>query len=72
MIIISLLLGYNIGKISKDKGYLKGLTSGLILITILFLISLILHANIKLITLLYYLIIIICTTLSSMIGVNKK
>ena len=72
IILISLTLGYFIGINIKDKGYLKGLIAGSIFILILFLISIIITRNIKIYTLLYYIIIIICTTLSTMIGINKK
>ncbi len=72
IILISLTLGYFIGLNIKDKGYLKGLMAGGIFVLILFLISIIITRDIKIYTLLYYLIIITCTTLSTMIGINKK
>lgn len=72
MILLSLTLGYLTGINCKDKGYLKGLICGAIFIAIMFLISIIITRDIKIFTLLYYLIILTSTTLASMIGVNKK
>lgn len=72
MIITSLIIGYLTGLKCKDKGYLKGLIVGGIFIVFLFLISIIITRNIKIYTILYYLIIITSTTLAAMIGVNKK
>lgn len=72
MILISLTIGYLTGMKCKDKGYLKGLIVGGIFIAIMFLISIIITRDIKIYTLLYYLIILISTTLAAMIGVNKK
>lgn len=72
IILISLTIGYIIGINIKDKGYLKGLLAGGIFISILLLTSIIITRDIKIYTLLYYLIIVASTTLSTMIGINKK
>lgn len=72
MILISLTIGYLTGVKCKDKGYLKGLMAAGIFIVVIFLISIIITREIKIYTILYYLIILTSTTLAAMIGVNKK
>lgn len=72
MILISLAMGYLTGRKCKDKGYLKGLIVGGIFIATIFLISIIITREIKIYTILYYLIILTSTTLAAMIGVNKQ
>lgn len=71
IILIAFITGFLVGMQTKEKGYLKGLLTGLIMIVIMFLISLLLGSKYSLYTFVYYLIIIISTTLGSMLGVNK-
>lgn len=63
--------GYNIGKLSIKKGYLNGIILSLIIIFIFFLLNIII-SDFKWQLLIYYLIIMIITTLGSMIGMLKK
>ena len=72
-IIIFFSYGYISGKKTSKKGYKDGLIQGLILISILFLISLILfYKDLSLGTIFYYLILLITSVISGIIGKNKK
>ena len=65
------LSGFKIGKTSINKGYLKGISLGSIIIFLFFIITLI-TKSFKWYQLIYYLIILITTTLGSMIGINSN
>ena len=70
--IISLSISsYILGTNSKQKGYLEGIKLGLIIITI-FIITILLFDKLEIKSLLYYLILILISILSSMLGINKK
>ena len=72
IIIISCFIsGFKIGKSSLQKGYLKGITLGG-LISLLFFIITLFTNNFKIYQIIYYLIIIIVTTICSILGINKK
>ena len=74
LIIISMLFGgIYIGKKANKKGYLEGLKVGIIII-ILFLITNYFAYKLKINskTLLYYILLLIVTTMGSMLGINKK
>ena len=72
ILIISCFLGvFKIGKLSFQKGYLNGIILGSIIVLLFFLITLI-TKNFKLYNIIYYLIIIIVTTIGSILGINKK
>lgn len=62
---------YRLGKQSEKKGYIEGLKLGIIIILIFTTIILILD-KFTLKSLLYYLILILTSILSSMIGINRK
>ena len=65
------ITSYRLGKKSEKKGYIEGLKLGFIVIAILFIIVLLLDKfNVK--SLLYYLILLLTSVLSSMIGINRK
>ena len=65
------IASYKLGTKSKQKGYLEGIKIGLIIIGLLIIIVLLLDKlNIK--SLLYYLILLLTSILSSMIGINIK
>ena len=70
--IISIAISsYILGTKSIKKGYLEGIKLSLIIIIIFILISITFSKfNIK--SLIYYLILITTSTLSSMIGINRK
>lgn len=71
LIICCLIGGIFIGWKSSNKGYLNGIIFSSIIISI-FLISSLLLDGVKLYQIVYYLIIMITTTIGSMIGINKK
>lgn len=62
---------YKLGKISEQKGYLEGLKLGSIIILIFTLLVIILD-KFSLKSLIYYLILLLTSILSSMIGINRK
>lgn len=72
--IISIFIGgFLIGKKSTSKGWLEGIKYGFIIIALMFLISIIFFRsefNIRII--LYYLILLLTSTTSSMIGISFK
>lgn len=71
LIISCLLSGFRIGKFSNQKGYLKGLILGSIIV-LLFLFINLLTSPFKIYQIIYYLIIIIVTTVGSILGINKN
>lgn len=72
--VISLFIGgFYIGKKSLKKGFIEGLKLGLIFSIILILFNFLgLNNSFKLKYILFYLILIISSTLGSMIGINIK
>ena len=71
--IFSLALGgFIIGKNSPKNGWLEGLKIGLIFIIITFIFNLIFIHNVNLKDLIFYLLLLISSTLGSMIGINQK
>ena len=71
--IISIFIGgIIIGKKSTQKGWLEGIKQGLIIILLMLIISLILKNKFEFKNTIYYIILIISTTLGSMIGINFK
>ena len=71
LLLSCLIGGIYIGKKSSNKGYLSGIKLSLIIVFI-FLITTLIMKSFKIYNLVYYLIIIITTTIGSMIGINKK
>ena len=65
------IASYKLGTKSKQKGYLEGIKIGIIIIVIFITITL-LTDKLSIKSLLYYLILMIASILSSMIGINKK
>lgn len=72
MCILFMITGFNLGKKSEKKGYLTGLFIGAINILLILLLSLILRSlpNIK--SLLYFITLLLSSTLGGMFGINKK
>lgn len=72
MCVSFMISGYILGKKSKKRGYLTGLFIGLINIFIILILSLITRSlpNIK--SLLYFMILLLSSTLGGMFGINKK
>lgn len=70
--ILMLFVGFITGKNSNSKGYLNGLLISVISILIIVIISLILKVKLNINSLIYYIVLVVSTTLGSMIGINKK
>lgn len=62
---------YKLGQQSEKKGYIEGLKIGLMIIATLLILVLLLD-KFTLKSLLYYLILLLSSILSSMIGINRK
>ena len=68
-----LIGGFNIGKKSNKKGFIEGLKLGLLFIIIIIVFNyLAFDFSFKFKYLLFYLILIISSTLGSMIGISRK
>lgn len=65
------VFAYRLGKRSSKKGYLEGLKLGG-LVTFIFLIISLLSKSFEMKSIIYYLILILSSTLGSMIGINRK
>ena len=63
--------GYFVGKQSEKKGYLEGIKIGLVFILIIALITII-SKKFEFSALIYYLLIVISSTLGAMIGIQRK
>ena len=71
LLLSCLIGGVYVGKQSKNKGYLNGIILSSIVLVFFFLITLF-FGNFKWQILVYYLIIMLTTTIGSMIGINRK
>ena len=71
VILSTFISGIKIGQLSNNKGYIKGIILGSI-ISLIFLIINFITKNLKITNIIYYLIIIIFSTLGSIIGINKN
>lgn len=70
--VITLIFGILCGKKTSKKGYLEGIKMGSMIVLIIFLLNLIFYRTFSLYILLYYLVIIVSSTIGSMIGINLK
>jgi putative membrane protein (TIGR04086 family) len=71
--IISILVGaFIVGKSSIRKGWLEGLKYAGILIIMIAFLTLIFHLGFSTKTIIYYLIVIACSVIGSMIGISIK
>lgn len=67
------IFGLKNGKKAINKGYLAGLKVGGLFLLVLFIISLFTSKNIfSLSTFIYYLVLILASTLGGSLGINKK
>ena len=65
--------GFYMAKLSKTKGYLEGIKIGLVIILLFFLISWLgLNYNFSIKTSIFYILMLISSTLGGMIGINKN
>lgn len=62
--------GFYLATKSNKKGYISGLIIGIINITLLFIISLLLKCNINTNIILYFLILLLSSTMGGMFGIN--
>ena len=73
MILTLFFIGFSWGRKAKEKGYLEGLKIGVSIILLLILINLIFYrTGFSLERLIYYIVLILSSTLGSMLGINKK
>lgn len=70
IIILFMYCGYYMALRNNSKGYLNGLLIGGINICLLFIISLILKCNIEINIILYFLILLLSSTMGGMFGIN--
>lgn len=71
-IIINIFIGgFILGKKSNYKGYLNGLILGFIIISILFILS-ILFSKLQIKQIIYYLVILTSSSLGGTVGIRKK
>jgi len=73
-IIISMLIGgIYIGKKSANKGYLEGLKIGIATTIVMFLLSYFgFKTKFNLENIIFYIVVIMSSTLGSIVGINKK
>lgn len=64
--------GFQIGKRSKQKGWLEGIKFSIILFLVLLILNLIFNNPLEIKNALYYLILFALCTIGSMMGINKK
>ncbi len=73
MLLFFSILGFFYGKKTPSKGYLEGLKISFLLIVFLILINLLFYQNrFSLERIIYYIVLILSSTIASMIGINKK
>ncbi len=73
MILIFAFIGFTFGKKAPAKGYLEGLKIGVSLIFLLVIINLLFYqTGFSLSRFIYYVVLILSSTLGSMIGINRK
>lgn len=72
-LVISIASGsYNLGYNSKEKGYLNGIYFGIAISTLFIILSVLFKENVTISSFIYYLIIVITSTIGSTIGINKR
>lgn len=73
MILILFIIGFEYGKKALKQGFLEGLKIGLWLILILIFINIVFyHVSFSFERIIYYMVLILSSTLGSMVGINKK
>ncbi len=72
-LVISIFIGsYNLGYKSENKGYLNGIIFGFVISVLFIVLSLVLKSDLSLSSAIYYLIIVITSSIGGTIGINKK
>ena len=70
--IISIFIGsFKIGKVSNKKGYIEGLKYGSIWLILLIIINLI-TKNFTLLSIIYYVVLLLISVFAGVLGINKK
>ena len=70
--IIGVFIGsFKIGKVSNKKGYIEGLKYGIIWLLLLLVINLI-TKEFTILSIIYYIIILLISIFASILGINKK
>lgn len=64
--------GFMIGKGSEKKGWLSGIEIGLMLTIVLLIINLLFNTKSTIIVITYYIALITISTISSILGINRK
>ena len=72
MSITAFISGFLVGRRAKQKGYINGIIFGAVLVFLLFIFSLFGENNYSIHSFIYYLIIILSSTVGSMFGIQKK
>ena len=72
VLLIFIIIGFKYGHQSNNKGYKSGLKIGSILVLTLFIISLFFKYFFSLSKVIYYLVLILGSTLASVLGINTK
>lgn len=73
MIFLFTIIGFEYGKKAESKGYLEGLKIGSSLIFLLIIINLLFYqTGFSISRFIYYIVLILSSTLGSMIGINRK
>jgi len=73
MILTLFIIGFEYGKKATKKGYMEGLKIGGCLIFLLIIINLLFYkTGFSIERFIYYVVLILSSTLGSMIGINKK
>ena len=66
------IICYNLGRKKEKNGYIEGIMFGTFISLLFFVIRIIFRLKITKVKLLYYLFIIIISTIGSVLGINKK
>lgn len=71
-IVSYLVAGFMIGKCSDKKGWLSGIEIGLMLTIVLLIINLLFNTKSTIILVVYYIALIVISTIFSILGINRK
>ena len=73
MILLLFIIGFEFGKRALKQGYLEGIKIGFCLIFLMIVTNLIFYqTGFSIERIIYYVVLILASTLGSMVGINKK
>ena len=72
LFVVLFINGYKLGMIKHKNGYLEGIKFGLLIDIMLIILGLFIDKNFNFYKILYYILIILTSTVGSILGVNKK